>query len=147
MIKKDRIELYTDSLPRIAGDVARDMFQWAGARQPYDSFVNEHGYNLMPAYASPRPEVRLRIIGSGFGDSVPESVMTLTRNACYAACQSFNIPLQNISIVGKPCSIDLERLRGELELEARLDKPFQIIFPSHDDKEDDQIAEEEDRDD
>ncbi|MEK6858964.1 MAG: hypothetical protein AABX53_03585 [Nanoarchaeota archaeon] len=147
MVKKDRIELYTDSLSRIAGDFMRDMSGWAGVRQPYDSFVSEHGYNLMPAYASRGPEVRLRIIGSGLGNNVPESVMNLTRNACYAACKSFGIPLTNISIVGKPCGIDLERLRGELTLEAQLDTPLQMRYPLHIDEIEDRIAEEEDRDD
>lgn len=141
MVKKDRIELYTDSLRRIAGDFIRPLL---GIRHPYDTFVSEHGYNLMPAYKSPLPEVRLRVIGSGIGEHVPEGVMTLTRNACYAACRSFGIPLERIVIVGDPRGIDLARLRGELKLEAELDKPFQLISPAYNEAEADIIAEEED---
>lgn len=141
MVKKDRIELYMDSLRRIAGDFIRPLL---GIPHPHDTFVSEHGYNLMPAYKSPRPEVRLRVIGSGIGEHVPEGVMTLTRNACYAACRSFDIPLEHIVIVGKPRGIDLVRLRGELKLEAELDKPFQLISPEYNEAEADIIAAEED---
>ncbi len=111
MTQKQRIILYPDSVRRLLTEIVPGL-----SSRKYDAIISPSGYDLTEIERGQDPALRLRVVGAGIDGLTPDNVLTLTREACFSACTEWGIKSSAITLDGDPRGLDVEKLRGELEL-------------------------------
>ena len=120
-IEKKRIEIHTDSLPRLASD----LVGFARGLVRYDTRADASGgFDLTSVAGRDDEAIKLRVRDSGQVVSL-ETYATLIA-ACYSAVVLCGVSPESIFLYGPARGIDLIRLRGEIALDMDLQKQAHV---------------------